>query len=82
MNANRPLQCAKILGISRLVLRMRLGAGQAAGAGLIERCAAASFQQRGLEWAKKENSHDQADDNETSGATTMKSVEAQVINSA
>lgn len=44
LNANRPLQCAKILGISRLVLGMRLGAGQGAGAVVIERCAAASLQ--------------------------------------
>lgn len=48
-----PLQCAKILGISRLALRMRLGAGQEAGAVVMERRAAASFQQRGLEWAKR-----------------------------
>lgn len=51
MNATRPLQCAKILGISRLVLRMR--SRERAGAVVIEKCAAASFQQRGLEWAKK-----------------------------
>lgn len=35
------------------MLRMRLGIGQGAGAVVIERCAATSFQQSGLEWAKK-----------------------------
>lgn len=71
-NASRPLQCAKTLGISRLVLKMRLGTGQGAGAVVMERCCAASFHQNGLECTgQKESSHEQAEGSETSGAMLM-----------
>lgn len=71
-NANRPLQCAKTLGISRLVLKMRLGTGQGAGALVMERCCAASFHQNGLSAQAKKKVHmNRQRGSETSGAMLM-----------